>query len=121
MKDGLGIASRPVAVTARLEPRAQSGVIIDLAVVSDPDRLVLVCHRLMPAGHVHDRQPPMAQPYRPLHPEPLTVRPPVAQNVAHALHARLLHGLPQVQADDAGDAAHGRATRALRRTWVRRT
>src|SRR5690242_5707976 len=49
----------------------------------------------------------MAQPHRPLGPQPLAIRPAMAQDIAHALDAYFLHRLPQVQTDDAGDTAHG--------------
>src|SRR5215813_3463084 len=106
MEDGFSIASRPIAVPAGLESRTKSGVIVDLAVVGDPDRLVLVCHRLMSASHVHDRQSPMPQAHRSLGPKPFAVRPPMAQDVAHAFHTRLVHEFPGVQTDDACYAAH---------------
>ena len=60
--DRLGVGRGPEAVPARLEPGAQLAVVVDLAVVGDPDRPVLVGHRLMAGGReVDDREPPMAE------------------------------------------------------------
>ncbi len=55
---------RAVAVAARLQPRPQRGVVVDLAVEDDPDRAVLVRHRLVAARHVDDGQPAVGEPHR---------------------------------------------------------
>src|SRR4029453_19254754 len=114
MEDGLRVASRAVPVPALLKAGAEGGVIVDLTVVGDPDGLVLVCHGLMPAGDIHDRQPSVAQPDRAFNPQALAVRAPVPEDVAHALQARLLYGLTGVQAEDAGDPKHSPLTRPRR-------
>ena len=56
-----GVAVGAEAVAGAFEPAAQLAEVVDLAVEDDPDRAVFVGHRLMPAGQVDDRQPPMAQ------------------------------------------------------------
>src|SRR4030095_16055240 len=50
MEDGLGVAAGAVAVAARFESRPERGVVVDLAVEDDPDRAVLVAHRLPAAA-----------------------------------------------------------------------
>src|SRR5881396_2603272 len=110
--DRLGVAARPVAVAPRLEARAQRGVVVDLAVVDDPDGLVLVGHGLVTARHVDDRQPAMAESDRPVEQQALAVRPAMAEHVAHPFETRFVLGLPGVALDDSRDAAHGSA-RAL--------
>src|SRR5438309_1132313 len=47
--DRLGVASGAVPVATRLEAGTEGGVVVDLAVVDDPARLVLVGHGLLTA------------------------------------------------------------------------
>ena len=63
VEDGLGIASRSIAVPARLQAGSKVGVVVDLAVEDDPDVAVLVAHRLFAAGHVDDGQPGVRKPH----------------------------------------------------------
>ena len=108
MEDGLGVAAAVVSVAAGFQPRAQRGMVVDLAVEDDPDRAILVGHRLMPATHVHDGQAPMSEPHGAVDEQALAVGAAVTKNVPHPLEPRLLHGLVDVELRDAGDAAHGR-------------
>src|SRR6185369_9671570 len=96
-----------VAVAPRLQAGPEGRVVVDLAVEHDPDRAVLVGHGLVPAGHVHDGQPPVAQRHRAVHEQALPVGTTVAQDVAHPLEAGLVHPLPEIPRRDPGDAAHG--------------
>ena len=93
-------------MTTLFERGPKGGVIVDFAVVDDPNRPVLVGHRLPAAEHVHDREPAHPQAHRSLDPEALAVRPAVAQHVPHPRETRLVHGFPLVQFDDPHDPAH---------------
>ncbi len=106
VQNGLGVAASAVAVTTLFERGPKGGVIVDFAVVDDPNRPVLVGHRLPAAEHVHDREPAHPQAHRSLDPEALAVRPAVAQHVPHPRETRLVHGFPLVQFDDPHDSAH---------------
>ena len=46
-------------MTAGFERRAHVGVVVNLAVVGDPDRLVFVRQRLIAAGQINDAEPPV--------------------------------------------------------------
>ena len=59
--DDFGVAAGAEAVAERFELGAQLDVVEDLAVEDDPERLVLVGERLLPAGQIDDRQPGMRQ------------------------------------------------------------
>ena len=61
MQDRLRVRVRAIAMTARFEQRAIVCMIIDLAVIDDVQRLVLVRHRLMPARDINDAQAPMTE------------------------------------------------------------
>src|SRR6185437_8523110 len=111
VEDGLGVGAAAVAVAALLELRAQRRVVVDLAVVDEPDALVLVRHRLRAARQVDDREPPVAEANRAVEPQPLAVGAAMAQRLAHALHAGAVHALARVQPDDAGDSTHAGSTR----------
>ena len=68
VQDCLRIAPRSVPMPSRFKPGTEGSVVIDLAVVDDPDALVLVRERLMAAGYVDDREPPVSQSDRSLDP-----------------------------------------------------
>ena len=53
------VAAEPVA--ARDQLRAQLDVVEDLAVEGDPDRAVVIRHRLRAAGEIDDREPRMGE------------------------------------------------------------
>ena len=59
--EDLGVAAGREAVPPGLELLAEGGVVVDLAVVDDPDRPVFVRQRLMAALEVDDFQPPDAE------------------------------------------------------------
>ena len=59
--DDLGVAGGAKGVAGGLELGAQLAVVVDLAVVDEPDGLVLVGRRLVAAGAVDDAQPAMAE------------------------------------------------------------
>src|SRR3989442_9732256 len=113
MNDRLGVAPGAVVMAACLEPGPERRVVVNLAVVDDPARFVLVGHGLLPAGDVDDGEPPVAEADRPLRPEALAVRPSMTEHVTHALEQRLVHGFARAQVDDADDSTHGWAFRSL--------
>ena len=87
--DRLGVGARAEPVALGLEARAQLGVVVDLAVEGDPDRAVLVGHRLVPGRRqVDDRQPPVAEHHAPVGrlPQAGVVGAAVGHGVAHGRH-----------------------------------
>jgi hypothetical protein len=81
--DHLAVRARGEAVAARLQARAQLLVVVDLAVGDDRDRAVLGAQRLVAAGDVDDRQPPMHECRRPERDDRLTVGTAVAHRGRH--------------------------------------
>src|SRR5262249_25432004 len=61
MDDRLGVGRTAVTVAAPLKRRAQFAVVVNLAVESDPDRVVFVRHRLTAAVGVDYGQSTMAE------------------------------------------------------------
>src|SRR5579859_958737 len=59
--EDLGIRPGAEPMTGPLQLMPQRDVIVDLTVVSDPDILTLVCHRLSAAFEIEDAQSPVAQ------------------------------------------------------------
>ncbi len=57
----LRVRRGPVTMALRLQVAPQLQLVVELAVVADPDRAVLVRHRLSTAGDVDDREPAMPQ------------------------------------------------------------
>ena len=81
MHDALGVAAGAVAMAASFELAAQVGVVVDLAVVGDPHRAVLVRERLGAGGDVHDREPAERQPHPRLDVEPGIIRAAVGERL----------------------------------------
>ncbi len=110
--DRFGITQRPVPMTRRFERRTHVAVVVDLAVVDDPDRCILVAERLLSRRQIDDAQPPMAEGRACIDVAAPRVRAAMGQ---HRLHAgqpgRIAVGQP-VGCDDSSDTAH--RTRNLR-------
>ena len=86
VNDGLGVGARAVAMAGGFELRPDVGVVVDLAVEDDPDRAVLVRHRLMAGRQIDDAQPPVAE-RRPIVDEFTgVVWPAMRDDVAHPRH-----------------------------------
>ncbi len=95
---GLGVAVALVAVSRGFKLRADVGVIVDLAVVRDPERVVLIRHRLTAGGEVDDAQPPMAQRDFTMHVESGCIGTAVGDDVRHrANHTSVGGGAVRVQ------------------------
>ena len=62
MNECFRVGARSVGVTLRLQLFPQAGVVVDLSVEGNPDRAVLVRHRLSAGGRqIDDRQPPVRE------------------------------------------------------------
>jgi hypothetical protein len=81
-------------------------MVVDLAVVDDPRGVVLVRHRLLSRGDVHDGQATMGKADGAVDPQAFTVGAAVTDDVTHPLEARFVHSDGAVESHDAGDAAH---------------
>src|ERR1700730_13193813 len=83
MNHDLGVTPGVKVVTAGVQPAAKFRKVVDLAVEDDPRCLVLVVNRLVDTSHVDDAEPPDAQADAPLEPDPLVVRAPMGDRLAH--------------------------------------
>ena len=88
MQNRLGVAPGVVAVPARLEPRANVGVVVDLAVVGEGYGSARIGHRLRRRGRqIDDCEPSVAEHRAAIRRLPQTE--PVGTAVRHAIaHAR---------------------------------
>ena len=112
MDDHLAVGVvRAEDVTEADELGAQLGVVVDLAVEDEPERAVLVRHRLhRRRREVDDREPAIPEPDASVRGEPGrgAVGPAVDHRLAHAGDELAVdRGCGRVEAEDAGDAAHG--------------
>ena len=90
MQYGLRVAVRAIDVAARFQGFAEIRVIVNLAVVDDVERAVLVGHRLMARRDINDAQTAVAQAHTPVNEDALVVRPAMRNHVAHAFeHAHV--------------------------------
>src|SRR5712692_4282596 len=99
----------PKAVASVLKLRSQAPMVVDFSVENDPNRAVLVGHRLIGGfGKVHDRQPPEAEPHSAIRRDPkaLPIRSPVPERVAHAEEDCLLNKGGWIPGEPAYDSAH---------------
>ena len=101
----LGVARRAVAMAFGFELFPQLELVVELAVVGDPDRAILVGHRLSAAGHVDDRQPAMPERSRSLAVKTVAVRPAMRQCGRHPLDDRAIGRLTGA-IHESGDSAH---------------
>jgi hypothetical protein len=107
--DRLGVGVGPVAMALRLELRPERRVVVDLAVVGDPDAVVLARHRLV-AGRreVDDRQAPVREgdAVRAERDLARIVGAAVADCLRHPPDRARVGGEPVREAQGARDAAH---------------
>ena len=106
MNDNFSIATGIETVAAGLQLTPQLGKIVDFSIENHPDTLILVVYRLVPAGHINDAQPPHAQPYAIAHIEPVVVRPPMHDGVAHKPHKGFGDLALPLCANHSSDATH---------------
>ena len=107
--DRLGVRLRPVHVALRLELGAELAVVVDLAAEGQPDRSVLVRHRLMPGGReVDDREAAVPEGDALLGevPRAAVVGPAVMDALAHGRHELLVDREVVAGPEEPADAAH---------------
>ena len=85
---------------------AQASVVVDLAVEDDPDRLVFVGDRLVPALQVDDAEPAHADADVPVHVLAVVVGSTMAQLVAEPSHGVGGHAMGRFGVHDPGNATH---------------
>jgi hypothetical protein len=102
----LGVARRAEAVPAPFEGRPQLEVVVDLAVLDDLDRAVLVPDGLVAAGEVDDGKPARRQSDRAVDERARAVRAAVAQRLVHGLERPRVDGA-SVERGESADPAHG--------------
>ncbi len=103
-----------VAMPFGLELRPDLQLVVQLSVVRDPDRAVLVGHRLGAAGQVDDRQPTMPQGRRTGAVESIAIGPAMRQRGRHPLDDRAIRPLP-CSIHETGYATHRRLRRLSRK------
>src|SRR6266576_2679472 len=83
MKDDFSVGLRPEDVSFLQELPTQFPKVVDFAVENNPDRFVLVRHRLTTGIEVNDRQAQMAQSNIPIKINALAVRPAMTHRPKH--------------------------------------
>jgi hypothetical protein len=84
MEDCFCIAVRLVDVAVCFQRLAIVGVVVDLAVVNDLQRPVLIRHRLMPGRDVDDAQTTMTETDAPINKQTSIIRSAMRDYVAHS-------------------------------------
>ncbi len=74
VNDDLGIRARAKDVSERLELASKLVEIVDLTVENDPDRFLLIRHRLMSACNIDNRKAAKSEPNRAIYVVALVVR-----------------------------------------------
>src|SRR5579872_4638815 len=105
MQDGFGVRARLVTIARSFQRRAQLGVVVDLAVVSDPDRPGLVGHGLAAALRVDDAEAAMAQMGPVVMIEAEIVRTAMSKGLGHATEVHHAAGNRR-RGDQPGHPAH---------------
>ncbi len=107
MNDDFGIGLRGQDMAPGEEILADLGEIIDFPVHHDPDRPVLVGHRLVTGDEVDDAQAAHPQGGLSIDMEALVVGPAVDQGAGHPLEKVRGAGVESPAVDESADAAHG--------------
>ena len=103
----LRVGTRTEDVSGALEFLAQLREVVDLAIKHDPDRLVLVGHRLMTAREVDNRETTESESQAAGVEVALVVRPPVRDGRCHCAYRGRRDGSLVGKVVLAADAAHG--------------
>ena len=106
MDDGLGIALRAITVAAGFEIRAQLLVVVDFAVVNNPEVLVLVRDWLVPCLDVDNAQSAHGQSNVALHKEPVIIRTTVHDLRIHIRQRVAFHVPDPTETKDSANSAH---------------
>ena len=104
MDEDLCITLRAKAVTGGLELLPQLAIVVDLAVLNDVNRPILVCDRLIARLEVDDREPSSCEGRVAVDQDSVAVRAAVHERLVHALDRCPLHAV--VGRDDSADSAH---------------
>ena len=105
MDAGFGIAMTLIAMSRGFEFGTNVGVIEDLAVVGNPQRVVFIAHRLAAGREIDDAQAAMTDCYLSLHVEAVGVRSAVGDDIRHSADEPRI-GRCAVSVNEACDAAH---------------
>ena len=104
--DRFRVAACLVTVSARLEVAADLGMVVDFAVVRDPDRVVLVGERLLPRAQIDDAQTAMGEGRDAVAVESCFVRAAIRHDVAHRRRTRRRAFIKTIGGDYSRNAAH---------------
>ena len=110
--DHLGVGTRRERVSVRPELRGQLTIVVDLAVVDDPDATVLAGHGLMPGREVDDLKASHAESRRTIDEKALVVRAAMVDAIGHPLEHGAVGDAIRARQDVADDAAHQPSLRA---------
>jgi hypothetical protein len=102
----LGIARGTEPMALSFEHRAELAMVVDLAVLDDLDRPVLVADGLVSAIDVDDGKPANRERDRPVHERARAVRPSVEEHLVHGLE-RPRVDRATVERGESTDPAHG--------------
>ena len=106
MDDDLGIAAGAKDMTECRELGHQRLEIVDLAVVDDADRTVLVVDRLVASSQIDDGEPAVTEPDPRRIVETVAIRATMAENVSHATEQAPVGVAAPAIIKDAGYPAH---------------
>ena len=115
VNDDLRVAPGAEHVSERLQFRDQLLVVVDLAVVDNDDRVVLVVERLLARRDIDDRKASMAKSDARRDMQAAFVGSTVMLALVHAHERRTVDLATATQVNDAGDSAHLSARPAARR------
>ena len=90
----------------RFQVAAQLLVIVDLTVVDDRDRPILILDGLVPGGEIDDAEPAHCQPHIPLDIKAIIIRSAMNDLPVHRLQETALDSSPGNTVKDATDSTH---------------
>src|SRR5262249_14578414 len=106
-EDHLGVRLRLEDEPGRFQHGAERAIVVELTVVDEPDGVVVVGHRLLPAGDVDDRQAAEAEADAVRGEQSFVVGTTMNHRVLHAPEDVHVHGPGRPKPHHPTDAAHG--------------
>ena len=107
INDRFRIARGSVSVASLFERASMVAVVVDFAVVDDPDGIVFVSHRLVSAAKINYREAAMRKPDALVNKDARIIRPAMRKRIAHRKKHRAVNRSVRVfRNGDAADSTH---------------
>src|SRR5439155_19167663 len=106
MQNRLSVALGAITMAARLQVRSELLMVVDFAVVNDPEVFVFVGDRLVAGGNIDDAEAAHGQPDITFDKEAVIVRPAMDDLMIHLLDPAAFNQLACIRIENSANSAH---------------